>query len=224
MKNQELIKHHVSKVKSFAELLPGITMIHNAQNNFQRLEYISKRGLEFLQATQEYLISLGHEYYIKYFNQQDIWKLMEDMQGMLKRRDPNEIYTFYHQARPNEKSEWTWFLNSMKILTFSDDGSPLLTITFAVMLDPNYSVTYKVDKVLDEKFFSIRNKSLYESLSKREKEILKLVAEGFTSEKISVKCNISVETVKTHRKKINQKINAKSLSDVQSFARAFDMI
>ena len=81
-----------------------------------------------------------------------------------------------------------------------------------------------MDKVLDEKFFSIRNKSLYESLSKREKEILKLVAEGFTSEKISVRCNISVETVKTHRKKINQKINAKSLSDVQSFARAFDMI
>lgn len=224
MKNKNLIKDYVSRVKSFAETLPGITLIHNAQNNFQRLEYISNKGLEFLQTTQEYLTELGHEYYVKYFNQQDIWILIKDMQEMLKRRDPNEIYTFYHQARPNEKSEWTWFLNSMKILAFADDGSPLLTITFAVMLDPNYSVTYKVDKVFDEKYFTIENKNLYESLSKREKEILKLVAEGFTSDEISVRCNISVETVKTHRKNINYKIHAKSLSEVQSFARAFDMI
>lgn len=224
MENKKIIEKHVKRVKEFAETLPGITMIHNAQNNFQRLEYISNRGLDFLQTTQEYLTALGHEYYIKYFNQDDIWQLMDDMQAMLKRRDPNEIYTFYHQARPNEHSEWTWFLNSMKILAFDDEGSPMLTITFAVKLDPNYSVTYKVDKVLEEKLFTIKNKQIFETLSGREKEILEYVAKGLTSEEISLKCNISVETVKTHRKNINYKINAKSLSELQNFARAFNMI
>lgn len=131
MKYDKIIKEHIDYIKSFAEVLPGITMIHNAQQNFQRLEYISNRGLDFLKATQEYLTSLGHEYYVKYFNQEDIWLLMDDMQAMLSRKDPNEIYNFYHQARPNENEDWTWFLLSMRILAFDDEGEPLLTLSFA---------------------------------------------------------------------------------------------
>lgn len=224
MKYEKEIKKHIDYVRSFANMLPGMVLIHNAQNNFQRLEYISDRGLKFLEATQEYLTGLGHEYYTKYFNQDDIWKIMEDMQAMLSRKDANEIYNFYHQARPNENVNWTWFLISMKILAFDNEGNPLLTISIAQELDSNYSVTYKVDKVLEEKFFTIKNKEIFENLSKRELEILKLVAQGFTSEVVAEKCFISVETVKTHRKHINQKINANSITDLQNFARAFNLI
>lgn len=220
----QLIHYHIEQVKTYANNLPGIVLIHNAQNNFQRLEYISDRGLQFLQASQEYLTNLGHEYYVKYFNQEDIWKVMEDMQAMLSRKDPNEVFNFYHQARPNENVEWTWFLFSMKILEFDNEGNPLLTIGFAQDLDPNYSVTYKVDKLLEEKVFSQTHKDIFDNLSKREIEILKLVAKGKTSDEISEICFISIETVKTHRKHINQKLNANSITDLQNFARAFNLI
>lgn len=224
MKYDKLIKKEIERVKSFAETLPGIIMIHNAKNNFQRLEYVSNRGLEFLQLTQEEVSKLGHDFYKNHFNQDDIWDIINDLQNLLNRKNLEEIYSCFIQTRPTMESDWTWFLLSMKILTLDSEGFPLLTITIGQELNPNYSITYKVDKVLEEKLFTIKNKQIFETLSGREKEILEYVAKGLTSEEISIKCNISVETVKTHRKNINYKINAKSLSEVQVFARAFNMI
>lgn len=57
-------------------------------------------------------------------------------------------------------------------------------------------------------------------LSKREKEVIKLVAEGHRSKNIANRLNISVHTVHTHRKNITGKINAKSLGELIRFAVA----
>lgn len=47
-------------------------------------------------------------------------------------------------------------------------------------------------------------------LSKREKEILKLIAEGFTNLEISKQLFISIDTVDTHRKNLYTKLNVKN--------------
>lgn len=47
-----------------------------------------------------------------------------------------------------------------------------------------------------------------ESLSKREKEILSLIAEGYISKQIADKLYVSVHTVNTHRQNILEKLNA----------------
>lgn len=47
-------------------------------------------------------------------------------------------------------------------------------------------------------------------LSKREKEILKLIAEGFTNMEISKQLFISIDTVDTHRKNLYTKLNVKN--------------
>jgi DNA-binding CsgD family transcriptional regulator len=47
-------------------------------------------------------------------------------------------------------------------------------------------------------------------LTKREKEILKLVAEGLTSQEIADKLFINLRTVETHRLNINQKLDVKN--------------
>jgi len=47
-------------------------------------------------------------------------------------------------------------------------------------------------------------------LSKREKEILKLIAEGFTNIEISKQLFISIDTVDTHRKNLYTKLNVKN--------------
>lgn len=48
------------------------------------------------------------------------------------------------------------------------------------------------------------------AFSKREIEIIKLISEGFTTKKIASSLDISENTVKTHRKNINQKSGAKN--------------
>lgn len=57
------------------------------------------------------------------------------------------------------------------------------------------------------------NKNLtseYPLLTKREKEILQFIAEGFTNIQIAGKLFISIDTVDTHRKNLHSKLNVKN--------------
>ncbi len=56
------------------------------------------------------------------------------------------------------------------------------------------------------------------TLSDREKDILKLVAQGFTNKEIAEKLFLSIHTVTTHRKNISNKLGIKSISGLTIYA------
>ena len=58
----------------------------------------------------------------------------------------------------------------------------------------------------------------YELLTPREREILQLVAEGKSSKEIANGLNLSVYTVETHRAKLMQKLNLRSVPEVILYA------
>ncbi|MBS1748703.1 MAG: response regulator transcription factor [Bacteroidetes bacterium] len=55
-------------------------------------------------------------------------------------------------------------------------------------------------------------------ISRREKEVLKLISEGLTNSEISEKLFISIATVNTHRKSLLEKFNAKNTAILISLA------
>lgn len=55
-------------------------------------------------------------------------------------------------------------------------------------------------------------------LTKREKEVLKLIAEGLTSKKIASRLHLSDKTIATHRLQIMNKLNLKNVADLTRFA------
>ncbi|MDQ2714203.1 MAG: response regulator transcription factor [Chloroflexota bacterium] len=61
-------------------------------------------------------------------------------------------------------------------------------------------------------------KDSYSSLTEREREILKLVAEGFTNNKIAERLIISPKTVDTHRTHIMDKLNLHSRAELVKYA------
>ncbi|WP_052888327.1 MULTISPECIES: response regulator [Thermogemmatispora] len=61
-------------------------------------------------------------------------------------------------------------------------------------------------------------KDSYESLTEREREILKLVAEGYTNTKIAERLVISPKTVDTHRTHIMDKLNLHSRAELVKYA------
>ena len=70
---------------------------------------------------------------------------------------------------------------------------------------------------------SLINKSKEESssnktLTKREKEIIKLVVEGLTNKEIAEKLCISIRTVDSHKNNIMQKLNLKSSVELVKYA------
>ena len=60
---------------------------------------------------------------------------------------------------------------------------------------------------------NLTNLSKFESLSTREKEVALLIGDGMTNKQIGEHLYISIETVKTHRKKIKSKLEIKSNRD-----------
>ncbi|HPD95360.1 MAG TPA: helix-turn-helix transcriptional regulator, partial [Tenuifilaceae bacterium] len=55
-------------------------------------------------------------------------------------------------------------------------------------------------------------------LSKREIDVLKLLAKGFSNKEIADKLNISIHTVMSHRKNIMDKTGIRSLPGLTIFA------
>ena len=68
-----------------------------------------------------------------------------------------------------------------------------------------------IKKLLIELSITGKRRSMFEiPLTKREKEILKLIAEEHSNQEIADKLFISLRTVETHRSNLSQKLNAKT--------------
>jgi len=79
---------------------------------------------------------------------------------------------------------------------------------------------YLGEEVTKTLFSSIRNSNVYGEikLTKREKEVLKLIANSYTTPKISAKLFIAASTVETHRRNLIEKTGMKNSKGLVKFA------
>ena len=73
-------------------------------------------------------------------------------------------------------------------------------------------------KAIMEDYMQGVKREPYDKLTEREREILKLVAEGHKSQKIAEMLSISLNTVHRHRDQINRKLNLHSLAELIKYA------
>ncbi|MGM0452444.1 MAG: response regulator [Thermodesulfobacteriota bacterium] len=64
----------------------------------------------------------------------------------------------------------------------------------------------------------LKSHSTWDTITSREREVLKLLAEGYSNKEIAVFLNISVKTVEKHRANIMSKLNLHSAAALTSFA------
>jgi DNA-binding CsgD family transcriptional regulator len=82
----------------------------------------------------------------------------------------------------------------------------------------------KIHKVLDDNLFMKKNLKRFARLTKREKQIIALVAQGYSNPDISDLLFISRHTVEKHRKNIKSKVEIKNTAELIRFAIVFDLI
>ena len=100
-------------------------------------------------------------------------------------------------------------------------GSELTTAIRAVsrgglVLDPE--VAREAMREQSEPASQGRGADPYESLTDREKQVLKLVAEGHSNKEVAETLDISVKTAMSHREHIMQKLDLHSRTDLIKFA------
>lgn len=217
------IEEKIAEIRKTADEYPGAVVIHNIQEH--TILFMSERGLAGLDQPWEKIRNIGFdEYFRRYFNPEDAKEYFPKIQEMLISPHPHEMVSFFQQVRTAEGGEWEWYLTSMRVLMNDDQGKPLLTISFAIPIDPKNHVTNKVNRLLEENTFLRNHLEKYSCLGKREKEVLTLVASGRSNTEISQELFISELTVKTHRKNIYKKLGINTAFDLQQYARAFDLI
>lgn len=219
---QEAARKKIETLQSIEKEMPCVLIVHDITDS--TVVYMSRWGVENLGTTLEAIRQLKTEYYDRYFNPEDAKDYVPKIFGLLERNNSDEFVTFFQQVRQSPEHEWRWYLSSTKILLRDGEGKPRLTVTLAVPVETIHPMASKVDRLLEENNFLRRHHHIFASLTRREREVLRLMALGVNSNEIAEQLHISEATASTHRRNIRNKINAQSPYDITRFAQAFDLI
>ncbi len=219
---EKRIADKIEEIKSYENDIPGVIIVMNIQT--LSVVYMSERGREILEVTLDELQEIGPKYSDRFFNKEEADDYTPYLLDLLHKNDTDKIVSYFQQVRPTPEHPWSWYFNGVKIIMKDDNDSPLLVMINAIPIDHLHYMTIKVQRLLDENNYLRKNSKLMNSLTKREIEVLTMVANGSSSDEISNKLFLSKETVATHRKNIKRKLGFKTNYDFISFAQAFDLI
>lgn len=219
---QRAAEEKIKQIQAFEKDIPGVIIIHNLPDD--SIAYLSERGREILKVTLEEVRLPHFDYHQRFFNPEDTPNYVPKILGMLQCNQVDDMVTYFQQVRGSAKEAFKWYASSSKILLWDKEGKPLLGITIALPIDAKHSFTPKMERLMKENTFLREHQAVFALLSKREKEVLRLLALGCNSAEIAEKLFISEGTVKTHRKNIRNKLNADSSFDLVQFAQSFNLI
>lgn len=127
----------------------------------------------------------------------------------------------------HEKESIQWLQTPVKILETPIAEPPLIyvdnkgdRIKLSVEIDSAEfdEYIYLFNKLWKARMLSVDVAQRFMVLTRREKEILRLLIRAKSNETISDMLSISVSTVKTHRKNIYRKLNCSRIEDLMQFS------
>lgn len=217
-----------AKVKAFAMLsedLP-VYIIHELSSGNNGVVYMSPKGLESLGISLEAVRNMGAEYYALFFNPEDTVNYLANWNRFIA--DPGNKgvwFTFFQQVNIRNTVKAVWFLSASTIIAYDElTHLPLCSLTLALKMHQYMPIVPKLERLVSEHTFLKENLDLYTTLTKRERELLRLMALGMTPKEIAAQLTTSEKTVRTHRRNIKRKLQIKKEVNLVYFAQAFNLV
>lgn len=112
------------------------------------------------------------------------------------------------------------------VLGFIEKTAGLESLEKGIALVSNGETYFgpEIQRITRELMMSPSGDGSLSSLSAREREIVKLIAESFTTKEIAGRLHISPKTVETHRSNIMQKLNVHDVAGITRFAISNGMV
>lgn len=215
-------QQNIRALDTIVDKLPVVVIV--IELNPMGVRYMSPNGLKILGFSLQQIQDMGEAYYEAFFNPEDLADYKPKILELISSADDNKFVNYFEQVRSSPDSDWKWYLSSAKVFMRNEKGRPTHILVTACPIDSLHHLTTKVNRLLEENNFLRRNQKIFAQLTKREKEILKLIALGNSAVEIAGKLHISEQTAVTHRRNIKAKLNAESNYDILRFAQAFDLI
>jgi DNA-binding CsgD family transcriptional regulator len=218
---QDRISSAVSEISPLANMIPGVIILHQLPD--MKMLYMSEQGTRLLGVSLEEVMAMPHsEFQNKFLNEEEAKeytpKIIELLEGN------KEFVSYFQQVRTSKTRHWDWYLSLSKVLLRDQNEKPLIMITIANQIDPQHYFTSKATRLLEENQFLKLHYSEFAQLTKREREILGLMALGKSTVDIARQLHISEATAETHRKNIRRKVNINSPYDLYMYAQAFNLV
>ena len=201
----------------FLDDLPGF--IHLNQKDKILVKFINKRGIEETGFTNKEINEIGYEYQKNYLDDYTLAYSQKYLVPFIIEDDENKIFSFSQRFRKREDKNFKPIYTVTKPLRNSN-----LLLSYSLSTKHLENLSSKMQRLLREDYFVHKHFQEFKSLSKREVEVLTLLAKGFPNKEISESLAITTETVKQHRKKIKHKTGCRNIVELVHFAQAFDLI
>ena len=214
------IKGEKLLIEEIGDYMPGNVMVQDLASSTNT--YMNQSGCNILQHSKEELAMLGSEYFTKFFPSEEISAIKSDLGKFIRQADHEKVYSFFQRVRPCAQQEYKWYITSTKLYTPNSNISQLMHISIAVN-DTCYAAK-KMTYLCQQNEFIQKNLQKYDTLTCREKEIIRMIANDDSSYTISDKLYISQHTVNNHRKNILKKLHINNISALIKFALAFNML
>ncbi|MBK9485070.1 MAG: helix-turn-helix transcriptional regulator [Chitinophagaceae bacterium] len=151
-----------------------------------------------------------------------IWfKLLWEIACFLETEQDTAAYSFFYRLPEKADGETDWVFCAAR-LNRCEKNLPGEIALFSYQLQKLKEINKKLYWVLENGEFFKDNLHKVALLTKREKEIIRLLASGLTGIEIAAAINLSVHTVYTHRKSINSKLNIQHVTTLLKYAEVFD--
>lgn len=161
--------------------------------------------------------SFLHQHFSEPLSEHSFRKLAIEIAEFLNDKEPHFVYSFFFRS-----PESGWILSSA-CLNKTIEGLPKEIVFFSYELNQLGDIKNKLSRVLENDLIFKENYAKVSLLTKREKEILSLVAAGMSSQKIANKIYLSIHTVNTHRRSINEKLDIHNFAGLLRIAEIFDL-
>jgi len=166
--------------------------------------------------------SLLHQHFNNPASNTDHAQLMHEIAGYLKDKENGAVYSFFAKYINEDLPEAAWQLSCCR-LNKDKNEQPAEVVVFTYDLELPGEAKTRLYHLLEEDSLFKANFDKAAKLTKREKEIIGLLAKGMSSKQIAGISYTSVHTVNTHRQHIKKKLAIQNLPDLLRFAAVFNL-
>ncbi|WP_158640608.1 response regulator transcription factor [Anseongella ginsenosidimutans] len=149
-------------------------------------------------------------------------ELIWEIALFLRDKEESSTYCFFYR-KEGTGAEADWFLASAKLNACSK-GFPEEIVVVSYNLQLLGDQKNRIYRVLNNGDFFKKHFSKVAALTKREKEVVRLLAAGMNSSEIAGTLCVSMHTVQAHRKNIIKKLDIRNFAGLLKFAEVFDLM
>ncbi|WP_444996695.1 helix-turn-helix transcriptional regulator [Aliikangiella sp. IMCC44359] len=211
---EQAIQKRNDSMDSISDFIPGHFHINNASNLV--LKYMGKSGCHYLGKSSSELVEIGASFLSDFIHPDATMYAHPKVIQFAQKAHQGNTFCYFEKVRPGpDTTYYDWFLSVCKIYKKHE----IIYNSIPVASIDTYSK--KIINILDDNIFIRKNFRKFAALTKREVEIIKLVAQTNTRRQIADRLCISIHTLDQHRKNIREKLNINKFSDVIRYAEAF---